>query len=180
MDEVADEVTRAVIANIQDKDVMTELGVTECDCVILAFGGDLAASVISLMNLKSLGVKKIICKAYDQTHKDVLLKLGADQVIIPEQEIADKLANQLVSPMLRDYISLTDGYVLEEISAPSFWQDRTLAELRIRSRYKADIIAIRRGGKMMISPCGDDFIRKDDVLVLLGETKALDDIRKLR
>ena len=180
VDEVADEVTRAVTANIQDKDVMTELGVTECDCVILAFGGDLAASVIGLMNLKSMGVKRIICKAYDQTYKDVLLKLGADQVIIPEQEIADKLANQLISPMLKDYIALSDGYVVEEVTAPSFWMDRTLADLRIRSRYKADVIAIKRSGKMQISPGGDDAIKKGDILVLLGEQNALDDIRKLR
>ncbi len=180
VDEVADEVTRAVTANIQDKDVMNELGVAECDCVILAFGGDLAASVIALMNLRALGVKQIICKAYDETHKDVLLKLGADRVIIPEQEIADKLANQLISPMLQDYIALSDGYLVEEISAPLSWQDRTLAELRIRSRYKADVIAIKRSGRMVVSPGGEDEIKKDDVLVLLGEREALDDIRRLR
>ncbi len=180
VDDVADEVTRAVTANIQDKDVMTELGVAECDCVILAFGGDLASSVIGLINLKAMGVKQIICKAYDETYKDVLLKLGADQVIIPEQEIADKLANQLISPMLRDYIALSEGYVVEEITAPSVWQDKTLAELRIRSKYRADVIAIRRSGRISITPGGDDAIKKDDVLVLLGEREALDGIRKLR
>ncbi len=180
VDEVADEVTRAVTANIQDKDVLSELGVAECDCVILAVGGDLAASVIGLMNLKAMGVKRVICKAYDETYKDVLLKLGADQVIIPEQEIAEKLAHQLISPMLKDYIALSDGFVLEEINAPSSWRDRTLAELRIRSKYKADVIAIKRSGKMLVSPCGDDDIRGDDILVLLGEQEALDDIRKLR
>lgn len=180
VDDVADEVTRAVTANIQDKDVMTELGVAECDCVIIAFGGDLAASVVALINLKAMGVKQIICKAYDEVHKEVLMKLGADRVIIPEQEIADKLANQLVSPALRDYISLSDGYLVEEISAPGCWLDRTLADLRIRSKYRADVIAIRRGGKTLVSPGGDDQIKKDDVLVLLGATEALDDIRQLR
>ncbi len=180
VDDVADEVTRAVTANIQDKDVMAELGVAECDCVILGIGEDLAASVIGVINLKALGVRKIICKAYDETHKEVLLRLGAYRLIIPCQELADKLATQLVSPVLQDYISLSDGYVLEEITAPSFWHNRSIADLRVRSKYNASIIAIKRGGKVTTLPSGEDVIDPSDTLVLLGAKDALESIRKLR
>ena len=180
VDEVADEVTRAVTCNILEKDVLSELGVGECDCAILCIGSDLASSVVGLMNLKALGIPQIICKAFDETYKDVLVKLGADRVIIPEKEMADKLSAQLVAPMVRDYIPLSDGYMVEEISAPAVWCDRTLAELRIRSKYKADVIAIKRSGKITVSPGGDDSILRDDTLVLLGDTDSLNSIRKLR
>ena len=180
VDEVADEVTRAVTCNILEKDVLAELGVGDCDCAVLCIGSDLASSVIGLMNLKALGIQRIICKAFDETYMNVLVKLGADQVIIPEKEMAVKLSAQLVSPMVRDYIPLSDGYLVEEISAPSVWCGKTLADLRIRSKYKADVIAIKRSGKITVSPGGDDAIMENDTLVLLGDTDSLNNIRKLR
>ena len=180
VDEVADEVTRAVTCNIQEKDVLAELGVGDCDCAVLCIGSDLASSVIGLMNLKALGVGTIVCKAFDETYRDVLMKLGADRVIIPEKEMAAKLSAQLVSPMVRDYIPLSDGFMVEEITAPAVWAGKTLAELRIRSKYKADVIAVKREGKVQVSPGGDDRILSNDTVVLLGDADALNDIRKLR
>jgi len=177
---VADEVTRAVTCNIRDKDALGEIGVAECDCAVLCVGGDLAASVLGLMNLKALGVKKIICKAYDETYREVLLKLGADQVVIPEKEMADKLATNLISPSLKDYIALSDSDSLEEVTVPSSWIGKSLADLRIRNRYKAEVIAVRRGGKTIITPSGEEGFLPGDVLVILGDKENLADIRRLK
>ena len=91
VNEIADEVTRAASADIQDKDALQDLGVADCDVVILSVGGNLAVSVLTVMNLKSLGVRHLVCKAYDELHREVLQKLGADQVLIPEKEMAVKL-----------------------------------------------------------------------------------------
>ncbi len=180
VDEVADAVTRAVTANIRDKDTLLELGVAECDEVILSVGSDLAVSVLTVMNLKAIGVRHLICKAYDETYRDVLLKLGADQVLIPEKEFAGKLAAQLINPRMRDYIQLTDDYSIEEVSAPESWEGRSLSELSIRNRYGVNVITIRRGNQVIASPRAEDRIARGDTLLLLGDQKSLHTVRKLR
>ena len=100
--QLANDVTHAVVGDGQDKEVLRALGAGEFDCAIVAIGDDLAASVLATMNLKELGVPKIICKAHDETHRRVLEKLGADQVLIPEQEQAYRLARSLSSPNVLD------------------------------------------------------------------------------
>ena len=180
VDQVADGVTRAAMANVRDRDALEELGVAECDCAILAIGGDLAASVLGVMNLKAIGAKQVICKAYDETHRDVLYKLGADRVVIPEQEFADKLSQQLVSPQVKDFLSLGDGYSVEEIAAPGSWFGRSLGDIRVRSRYDATVLAVIRPGAPTLSPDGAETIREGDSLILFGDRKTLDAIRRLR
>ena len=84
--QVASEVTHAVVGDAQDKEVLRALGVRNMDCAIIAIGDNLAASVLITMNLKELGIPFIVCKAHDETHRKVLEKLGVDRVVIPEQE----------------------------------------------------------------------------------------------
>ena len=180
VDEVADEVTRAVTANLRDKDTLQELGVAECDEVILSVGSDLAASVLAVVNLKSLGVKHLICKAYDEVHRDVLLKLGADQVMIPEQEFAAKLAAQMISPRLRDQIQLTEEYVIEEVAVPESWIGKTLGEMNIRSRFDVTVVTVRHGEKVVAAPGAGERLTAGDVVLLLGEKKAMSAVHKLR
>ena len=180
VDEVADEVTRAVTANLRDKDAMQELGVAECDEVILSVGSDLAASVLAVVNLKALGVKHLICKAYDEVHRDVLLKLGADQVLIPEQEFAAKLAAQMISPRLRDQIQLTEEYVIEEVAVPESWIGKTLGEMNIRSRFDVTVVTVRHGEKVVAAPGAGERLTAGDVVLLLGEKKAMSAVHKLR
>ena len=180
VDEVADEVTRAVTANLRDKDTLQELGVAECDEVILSVGSDLAASVLAVVNLKALGVKHLICKAYDEVHRDVLLKLGADQVLIPEQEFAAKLAAQMISPRLRDQIQLTEEYVIEEVAVPESWIGKTLGEMNIRSRFDVTVVTVRHGEKVVAAPGAGERLTAGDVVLLLGEKKAMSAVHKLR
>lgn len=180
VDEVADEVTRAVTANLRDKDALQELGVAECDEVILSVGSDLAASVLAVVNLKALGVKHLICKAYDEVHRDVLLKLGADQVMIPEQEFAAKLAAQMISPRLRDQIQLTEEYVIEEVAVPESWIGKTLGEMNIRSRFDVTVVTVRHGEKVVAAPGAGERLTAGDVVLLLGEKKAMSAVHKLR
>ena len=180
VDEVADEVTRAVTANRRDKDTLQELGVAECDEVILSVGSDLAASVLAVVNLKALGVKHLICKAYDEVHRDVLLKLGADQVMIPEQEFAAKLAAQMISPRLRDQIQLTEEYVIEEVAVPESWIGKTLGEMNIRSRFDVTVVTVRHGEKVVAAPGAGERLTAGDVVLLLGEKKAMSAVHKLR
>ena len=176
VDDVADDVTRAVTANFKEEDVLEELGVSSCDVVILSVGSDLALSVITLMNLKSLGVKHIICKAYDEMYRDVLLRLGANEVILPERAVAAKLAARLSSTHLRDYLMLSEDTAIEERSTPKAWCNKTIGELRIRNRYKVNVIALRRNTETIIAIEADTLLLPNDVLVLLAQTKDLQEI----
>ena len=106
--QVSDDVTQAVVADARDKDVLRALGVKDFDCAIIAIGDSLADSVLATMNLKELGIPHIVCKAYDETHRQVLKKLGADRVVIPEQENAARLAKSLSSHNVLDYIELSE------------------------------------------------------------------------
>ena len=114
--QVADDVTHAVVGDAQDKEVLRALGVRDFDCAIVAIGTDLAASVLTVMNLQELEVPQIICKAQDETHSRVLKKLGVDKVVIPEQENAARLARSLHSHNVLDYIELSEDYGILESS----------------------------------------------------------------
>ena len=177
--QVANDVTHAVVGDGQDKEVLNTLGVRNMDCAIIAIGDDLAASVLATMNMKELGVPYIVCKAHDETHRRVLEKLGADRIVIPEKENAARLARSLSSPNVLDYIELSDDYGIVEVPAPKSWYEKTLKELSVRAKLGVNIIAVRRDGKINVSPAADFRIRKEDVMVVLGDTHALEAVQKL-
>lgn len=173
------EVTHAVVGDSRDKSVLRALGAGDFECAIVAIGDDLAASVLTVMNLKELGVPQIICKANDETHRHVLEKLGASRVLIPEQEHAVRLARSLSSPNVLDYIELSDDYGIIEVPAPRNWQNKTLKELNIRAKLGVNIIAIRHGGEISVSPAADYCIAQGDVMVVLGDSVALEAVQRL-
>lgn len=177
--QVSGDVTHAVVGDSQDKEVLKALGVGDFDCAIVAIGGDLAASVLTTMNLKELGVPQIICKAHDVTHRKVLEKLGADRVVIPEQEQAVRLARSLSNPNVLDYIELSDEYGIIEVPAPKSWRGKSLRELNVRAKLGVNILAVRRDGGINVSPAADFAVAEEDVLVVLGDSQALKKVQKL-
>jgi trk system potassium uptake protein TrkA len=177
--QVANDVTHAVVGDGQDKEVLRALGAGEFDCAIVAIGGDLSASVLATMNLKELGVPKIVCKAHDEIHRRVLEKLGADQVVIPEQEQASRLARSLSSPNVLDYIELSDQFGIIEVPAPAGWDGKSLRELNVRAKLGVNILAVRRNESFIVSPAADFAMAKGDIVVVLGDSKALKKVQKL-
>ena len=177
--QVADEVTHAVVGDAQDKDVLRALGVRDFDCAIVAIGSDLAASVLTVMNLQELEVPYIICKAHDETHRRVLEKLGVQRVVIPEQENAARLARSLNSHNVLDYIELSEDYGILEIPAPKSWIGKTLKELNIRAKLGVNIIAIKNGEVTNVSPAADYRIAQGDVIAIIGDSRALEAVQKL-
>ena len=177
--QISGEVTHAVVADARDKDVLKALGVKDFDCAIVAIGGDLSASVLATMNIKELGVPYVVCKAHDDTHRRVLEKIGADRVTIPEQENAVRLAHSLSSLNVLDYIELSEDYGIVEIPAPRSWHERSLKELNVRAKLGVNILAVRRGGKIDVSPTADFTICSGDIMVVLGDTIALEKVQKL-
>ena len=121
----------------------------------------------------------IVCKAHDETHRQVLLKLGADQVVIPEKENAARLARNLSSPNVLDYIELSDEYGIIEVPAPKRWWNKSLKELNVRAKLGVNIIAVERDSQINVSPSADYTILAGDILVVLGDTDALSTVQKL-
>lgn len=177
--QVADDVTHAVVGDAQDKDVLRALGVRDFDCAIVAIGSNLAASVLTVMNLQELEVPYIICKAHDETHRRVLEKLGVNRVVIPEQENAARLARSLNSHNVLDYIELSEDYGILEIPAPKSWIGKTLKELNIRAKLGVNIIAVESGEKTNVSPAADYLIQAGDIMVVLGDNYSLEAVQKL-
>lgn len=177
--QISDDVTQAVIGDARDKEVLRALDAKSFDCGIVAIGDSLADSVLATMNLKELNVPYIVCKAADETHTQVLKKLGADKVVIPEKENADRLAKSLASTNVLDYIELSDDYGIIEIPAPGAWQSKSLIELNVRAKLGVNILAVKRDGAITVSPAADFRIAAGDILVVLGDTAALKAMQKL-
>ena len=177
--QIANDVTHAVVGDVQDKEVLRALGVRNLDCAVIAIGDNLAASVLITMNLKELGVPYIVCKAHDETHRKVLEKLGVDRVVIPEQEYAQRLARTLNSHNVLDYIELSEDFGILDVPAPKSWIGKSLRELNVRAKLGVTIIAVENGGKTNVSPTADYAVGEGDTLVMLGDNVALEKVQKL-
>ena len=177
--QISEDVTQAVVGDARDKGVLRALGVADFDCAIVAIGGSLGDSVLATMNLKELGVPYVVCKAHDETHRQVLTKLGADKVVIPEQEQAGRLARNLSSPNVLDYIELSNDFGIIEVPAPAKWIGKSLKNLNVRAQLGVNIIAIKQGESINVSPGADYEILPGDVMVVLGGTDALNAVQKL-
>jgi len=171
--------TKAILADGTDKEVMESIGIQGDDIVIISFGEDLAASTLITLHLKELKVKTIIVKAPNEDHKRVLEKVGATQVVIPEREMADKVAKGIISPNVLDYIPLSDDYTISEIAPPASFMGKTIGELHLRTKYHVEVIAVREmlPDRIRMVPRADFVIKDSDVLVVIGKEE---DIQKIR
>ncbi len=174
---LADRVTHAVVGDARDEAVLRSLGMRGVDCAIVAIGSDIAASVLVTLSLKDMGVKQVICKASDEIHKRALERIGADYVVIPEREMALKLAQRLASPNLLDFIELSDEYGIAEVEVPAAWVGRTIRELDVRAKYHLDILGVRRKERLRLSPGADHRFAEGDAVVALGRNEDLSAIR---
>ena len=177
--QISEEVTQAVVGDARDKEILRALDAKSFDCGIVAIGDSLGDSVLATMNLKELGVPYIVCKASNETHKQVLNKLGADRVVIPEKENAVRLAKSLGSTNVLDYIELSEDYGIIETPAPEKWDGKSLIELNVRAKLGVNILAVKRDGSIAVSPAADYKILKGDTLVVLGDNAALKAVQRL-
>src|SRR5512139_1094614 len=170
--------TKAVLADGTDKEVMESIGIQEDDIVIISFGENLAASTLITLHLKEMKVKNIIVTAPNEDHKHVLDKVGATEVIIPEREMADKVAKSIISPNILDYIPLSEDYTISEIVPPASFMGKTIGELHLRSKHHIEVIAIREmlPDRLTMVPRADFIIKDSDILVVIGKHE---DINKL-
>ena len=174
--EVAHAVTHAVSADSTDEEALRALGIRNFDVVVVAIGQDIQASILTTLILKDMGVPYTIVKAQNELHGKVLSKIGADKVIFPERDMGLRVAHHLISPNILDFIELSDDYSIAELKAPESMVGKNLKQLDIRARYRCNVMAIKSGEAMNISPYAEDLIKSGDVLVIVGKN---DDLAKL-
>lgn len=166
--EISEDVTHAVQADVMDESVLKELGLRNFDVVIVSIGSDIEASIMATLVSKEMGVKRVLAKAQSELHGKVLQKIGADKVIFPERDMGARVAHNLTSKNIIDYIELSPDFSILEISALEAWHEKSLADLRLRNKYGVNVIAIKQGDKINMSPSADSIILKDDIVVIIG------------
>ncbi|MEK3887128.1 potassium channel family protein [Bacillus sp. FSL K6-3431] len=178
VNEFASIATQAVIADTTDESVLKSLGVRNFDHVIVAIGDDIQSSILTTLILKEVGVNHITVKAQNDYHEKVLRKIGADHVVHPERDMGKRIAHFIVSNNVLDYLELSDEYSIVEIMVNERLAGRTLIELDVRARYGLNIVAIKRGTEINVSPLAEEPFRKGDILIVIGADSDINRFEK--
>ncbi len=179
VEEIADNVSHAVQCDATDEQALRSLGVSNYDVAIVSLTESMESSIIATLLLKEIGVPYIICKAKNDLQGKMLSKIGADQIVYPERDMGEWLANRLTSKNVLDIIDLNSNYSIVEINVAEDWIGKSLIELRLREKHGLNVIAIKNKKKINITPSGDERIHKSDTLVVVSEHRKLKHIDKL-
>ncbi|MFC5447562.1 potassium channel family protein [Paenibacillus aestuarii] len=175
VDELSDDLTHAVVADATDEEVLKSLGLRNFDCAIVAIGDDIQSSIMVALVLKDMGVKTVVAKALSELHGKVLDKIGVDRVVYPERDMGVRVAHQLVSPNLLDYIEISKEYTIAELSVPQALSGKSLKELDPRAKYGCSIVAIHKQDGVIIAPASTDVIHEKDVMVIIGTNAQIEE-----
>jgi trk system potassium uptake protein TrkA len=168
---IKDDVTHAVQADITNELVLKELGLNNYDTVVIGVGIDLEASILAAITAKEVGVRYLVAKAQNDLHAKVLKKIGVDRIIFPERDMGERLASNLVSSNILDYIELSKDYSIMEINALVSWIGKNMKETNIREHYGLNILAVKREEGITISPNSKFKIQEGDILVAVGHNE---------
>jgi len=174
--EIADSVTHAVQMDATDEYSLRTLGIRNFDIAVVSIGSNIQSSIMVTLNLKEAGVKKVVAKATNDMHAKLLSKIGADRVILPELDMGIRVAHNLVSANILDFIELSPDYSIVEVTAPTQWTGKDIKTLDARAKFGINIMAIKTEDDINISPKATDIVKPGDVLVVIG---SIDDLSKI-
>jgi trk system potassium uptake protein TrkA len=166
-------ITHGAVADTTEKAALQSIDIHHFDCVIVAIGSNMQASILTVLLLKELGVKKVIAKALNEQHGQVLEKVGADWIVYPDKDMGERVAHQLLSPNVINFIELSEEYSIEEIKIPAGMIEKSLRDLDLRANYHLSVIAVIRNGEIIISPSPDQVIDDGDILIMIGKKSDL-------
>ena len=170
-----DKLTQALIVDARDDNALRDAGMGEVDIALVAMGEDLEASILASINLKLVGAKTVWAKASSRTHHRVLSKIGVDRVIHPEVEVGQHIAQVLHNPLVRDYVSLGNGYHVVNFRVPESLEGRTVSEVKRIARHDLRCVGVMRGTEFLGNGSTDVALEADDLLLLLGQRGNLRD-----
>ena len=168
---IKDYVTWAKQADSTDKDALVEAGIMNCDIVVVAIGEDIDASILATLNVKELGVRYVVAKATSDQHAKVLMKIGADRVVRPESDTGKRLAWQLMSSDVLEFIELSPLYAVREVDVPKQFVGKTIKYLHVGTKFNVLVLSINRGSERVIVPSTDLKFKKEDRISIVGKTE---------
>ncbi|MBD2036610.1 TrkA family potassium uptake protein [Phormidium sp. FACHB-592] len=165
---------QAVQLDSTDPAALQEAGICEIDTVIVAIGNYVEESVITTLNLKEAGVAHVVAKASSQIHEKLLKKVGADHVVFPEHEMGCSLARALTRPSILERFELDPDNSIVEILVPESFNGKTIAELKLRSHYGLNLLAVSQDDKFEINPNPNTTLHTGSAMVVIGCNKNID------
>lgn len=177
--EFSDQVTHVVQADTTDEDTLKALGIRNFDVVVVAIGEDIQANLLTTLQLKEIGVNYIVAKAKSPLHGKMLEKIGADRVVYPERDMGQRVAHNLVSTNVLEYIELSPDLSIVEVTAPKTLLGQSLAEANLRAKYEINVVAIKRNQELIVPPLPSEKIRQDDILIVVGHTAGIQKLEEL-
>jgi len=178
--EIRDWVSRAVIADATDPQALKELELKKMDAVVVCIGSILNNSILATLNVKDLGVNRVVAKAVSDAHGRILRKIGADEIYFPEKDLALTAAQRLDNPNVLDYLPFMEGYSIVQLAPPSSFTGKSLIQLDLINRFGIQVIAIKElvPENVVLIPTGHFVVKESDVLVLLGPDDALNGLQE--
>ena len=170
INDMASRFTDSHIGDCTSEAVVRALGVKQMDICFVSIGEDFQSSLVITSMLKRAGAKCVVAKANQEIQADLLKQIGADEVVYPERDLAEKLAVRYNANNIFDYIQLTEDYSIYEIPVPAAWVGRTIIELDVRRKHRVNIIAIKSGATLQPTPSADYVFRTEDHLVVIGKS----------
>ena len=176
---ISSKVTHAIQVDADDENSLKALGIRNFDCAVISIGSDIQSSILATLLVKELGVKHVVAKATTALHAKVLYKIGANRVVFPERDMGVRVAHNLVSSNILDYIELSPEYSIAEVVSPVEWHNKTLRELNVRAQYGINVMAIKRNNDIDVSPLADNVIEPGDIIVAIGSIEELNTLENL-
>jgi len=170
---IVNDVTHAVKADARDEDTLKALGIRNFDVAIVAIGNDIEANILTTLMLKEMGVKIVVSEAINASHAKVLEKIGADRIVYPEKDMGIRLAHNLDTHNVLDYIELTPGYSILEIVVPKEYIGKSLGEVDLRAKYGTSVLAVRKEEAVIVAPGAEDKLDENDVIIVIGKNEDL-------
>ncbi len=176
----ADHLTHTVTLDSTDEEALRAVEIAQFRTVVVAIGANFESSVLTTVALKQLGVKNVVCKATTERQAEVLRRVGADRVILPELEAGRRLALELSSPELIDLIPVSDDFSVAEIRVPDPLVECRLGNSNLREAFGITVLAIRRGGQTLVAPPPSTILGEDDILIVLGPDESIDKVSSMK
>ncbi len=164
-------------ADITDPEVISELGISNADVVIVAMASSLEGSILAITLCKEAGVKTVIAKCANETHRKILKRVGADTVVFPENESGTRLAKNLLTSGFTDILTLSDDLSLVELAARDEWVGKSLKELNLRKKYTVNVVAFRKNGKITAPVNPEELLDKDTEIIAIVNTAKLSKLK---
>ena len=172
--EVAAYIQRAVRADTTDPEALKALRIADYDTVVVAQGDQVGATVVTCVNQKGRGGREIVAKAPDDAHGRILERLGVDRVVYPQRDMGARVAHNIAAGGLIDFVRLSEHFGMAELETPDALVGHTLGELEMRNRFGLNVMAIKRGARLIVSPGADEKLLADDVMVVIGEAGGIE------